>query len=228
MLNFIFRFRGVFFSLLFIGYLTFLAPFVQARFSGAAHGPDWLFVGIILGVQVVELGGLLLKRPLTAYYATHVPVSETKLLLSYLFPAIFHLCFSFFLTLAAFGSLGGWNDRISVGLRCLSVGLFFLVLVKEAFFVAFMLPPVPSFGGPPRSRFDVETRRLLLPKVPGALTPAVIGRNLLGDLCMLIHSTLAYSVLWEVLAASSLGRDVGDYLGLSLFFWRKNYLGSRH
>jgi len=220
MLDILFRFRGAIFNLLLIIYLVFVGPAVLERLSAPAREPGWLFAGLLIGIQGIELVGLLLKRPLNAYYASRSSVPAVKFFSFYALPAMFHLFLTVFLIFASAEWVVCQQDRFGIGSRCLPGGVYLLlgslVIVKEAFFVALMAPPIPYSGRLSISRLDAWAWNRLLPKVPDAIAPGLIARDLLGDLCLLVFSTLAYSAVWDFLFVNLLGPRAG--WGLAGYF----------
>ena len=69
------RYRFIGLNLLFVAYLWLLQPIVLHRLVASTKStqPDWLMGGLLLGIQAAEFFGLLLKRPLTTFFARLYP-----------------------------------------------------------------------------------------------------------------------------------------------------------
>jgi hypothetical protein len=230
LLSALFRFRGVLEGALFLAYLVFIDPRVSARFLVDVT-PDWPVFIVLVALQLIELVGFILTRPLTAYVESSRTVQETKLLVAYLFPAMFHIMLAFMLGMLTVDRINEGHTSLTPGIGILSALVYTLVLVKEAFFVSMLLPASMTTRQAPRSKLDALLRTWLLPKCPSGITPGLMLRDLLGGLCLLVFSMLAYSLIWGSLAASSPidtgGGETGlAYVGLSLFFFMF-YFGSR-
>jgi hypothetical protein len=74
------RFRFFWLNLLFVGYLWLLQPAVLQRLFASSQGsrPDWLMGGILLGIQVIEVVGLLLKRPVGCQRQLELPPAAIR------------------------------------------------------------------------------------------------------------------------------------------------------
>jgi hypothetical protein len=231
------RSRFAWLNLLFAGYLLFLQPAVLERLSASTQSerPDWLMAGVLLGLQVVEIVGLLLKRRLSAYYAQRYPNPGDKggwrdnfNVVLYVFTPVFHIGFSAFLTIVAFGLLGiGLNDKTAMSLQYLQVLLFFVVLTKEAFFSVLLLsigsaPVPPDKSSQPQ--WITRLNRWLSPPATTQLSLKDAIMDILGDLLLLVFSTLSYTASWDFVIASSPLQNPGsvlpsEYLGLSILFF---------
>jgi hypothetical protein len=233
------RSRFIWLNLLFAGYLWLLQPAVLQRLDASTQGndPDWLMGGLLLGIQVIEMAGLLLKRPVGAFYARRDPDSnapgkwDTLKVALFVFIPIFHLSLAAFLAMIALGLLkmGGGSETAAI-LQCLSVLVVFAIITKEAFFVALALGI-----GLAGSAFDHNTptrapapwveraNRWLAPPEITQITQKDALKDMAGDLLLLAFSALAYTTLWEFGTADALraqgSERLWEYLGLSILFF---------
>lgn len=234
------RFRFIWLNLLFVGYLWLLQPAVLQRLVASTQSeyPDWMMGGILLGAQAIEMVGLLLKRPASAFYTRRYPdpgdqggCRDNAKVVLFVFTPILHLCFAAMLTLVVFDLLKiGPHDEAAVLWQCLSLVLFFAILTKEAFFVVLMLSigmgrSIPR--QPPKQTRPHWVDRLELwlgPPEINQITLKDVLKDLVGDLLLLAFAALAYTASWELITAGSPLRRQGtgrlfEYLGVSLFFF---------
>jgi hypothetical protein len=234
------RSRFIWLNLLFTVYLWLLQPAVLQRLGASTQGndPDWLMGGLLLGIQVIEMAGLLLKRPVGAFYARRYPDSnapggwwENAKVALFVFIPIFHLSLAAFLAMIALGLLkmGGGNETAAI-LQCLSVLLVFAIITKEAFFVTLLLGiglagsaldhNIPTGAYAP---WVERANRWLAPPEITQITQKDALKDMAGDLLLLAFSALAYTALWEFITADALraqgsGR-LWEYLGVSILFF---------
>ncbi len=236
--NILLRFRFIWLNLLFVGYLWLLQPVALQRLSSSAHdsSPDWLMGGILLGIQAIEMIGLLLKRPVSAYYARRYPDSsqpggcmESVKVSLFVFAPIFHMCAAALLTIVVLDLLKMTERYESAVLwQCLPVPLFFVVLTKEAFYTVLLLGMGSTGLAPRQARPQSKPQwverldRWLASPVVDQITLKDAVKDITGDLLLLIFTTLAYTALWELLTAGALSRQgserLAEYLGVSILF----------
>lgn len=235
------RWRFIWLNLLFMAYLWLAQPAVMQRMmaSSQAEHPDWLMGGLLVGLQGLEVIGLLLKRPVSAFYAWHNPDTgdnggwqDNLKVALFVFIPILHICFTAILTVVVFEMLKmNARNGATAAWQCLSLLLFFVVLFKEAFFAGLILSIGVGASGrglasvqPQQPRWAERLNRWLAPPVPAQLTLKEMAQDLAGDLLLLAFSMLAYTAGWEFITASSPVRGQGsellaEYLGVSLFFF---------
>ncbi|MCG2785669.1 MAG: hypothetical protein L6461_11235 [Anaerolineae bacterium] len=234
------RYRFIWLNLLFAGYLWWIQPAVLQRLiaSEQRQSPDWVMGSILLGIQVIEIVGMLFKRPVSAFYARRYPDSnppgswqENVKVILFIFTPIFHIGLASVLTIVALGLLKmGVREETATVLQCLSLLLFFAVLMKEAFFVTLMLGigvAGSTYENAPTSSHTIWVDRLnrwLSPPVAAQLTHRDILKDITGDLLLLIFTALAYTSAWDSIVASSPLHAQGidrlfEILGVSLFFF---------
>jgi hypothetical protein len=197
--------RGLFFYLLFIGYLIVLHPVLLRRLAGASLAtPDPLIGWIFLIIPFLELAGFLLKYQVLAHYAEHYPHKPlTGLMLAIYFLPMVHLGMSGFLFIIG-AQLAGLQPEgnAPVYWQLLYVAGFFLIMIKEAVFLAIFV--AMSGMQSTKTQFLPEISRL---KPPHKTLPEIplnhLVQDALGDLLLLIFSSLAYSALWEYIGMSS-------------------------
>jgi len=231
-----FRYRFLLLNLLFGGYIIWLQPYVLLRLDKAVNqdSPDFYLGGLLLGIQIVELIGLLMKRPLHAYWAERYPVTDQLNrfwsninLVVLIFSPIMHLALSAIMAVFAIDISGISSvNQFSAVLMFCPVIVVFAVIAKESFFVVLILSmgrnALPSFP-PPQTNIEAHLRRLIDPiPVPEISTWDVI-RDLFGDLLLLMFSGLTYTACWEFLIRNSTintrsGGAFFEYVGLSILF----------
>lgn len=230
------RFRAVWLNLLFAAYLVFLEPPVYERLSAAIERgwPDLFMGSLLIFIQLLEVAGMLMKRPVSAYFARVYPPNpaagsgrENGRVILTIFALIFHLAGSAFLTLVALDVMSAGNGMGDTG-GAWGLLLFFVVLVKEAFVVSMLL----GMGGgaamykEPGQKPKNWVERLSSWLVAKQLDTIRLKDALLdlgGDLLLLVFSTLAFTALWGVVSGSSPLHGQGlerlpEYLGISFLF----------
>ncbi len=231
------RYRFIWLNLLLAVYLWVLQPPVFQRLSTAVErGRPDVFMGVVLlCIQVVELAGLLLKRPMSAYFARIYPDNdaaaarrENSKVFSIIFVPIFHLIGAVFLTIIALDVMCSGNGMGSGTASWLFVLIFFVVIIKEAFVVTMLIGVGTGASvekGNGREPTDIFERlsQWLSAKRIDAIGFKDALKDLVGDLLLLVFSALAYTALWDVFSASSPLRHHGierlwEYLGISIFF----------
>lgn len=242
------RSRFVWLNLLFASYLGWLQPVVIERLTAAEQrsDPDWVIGGLLLGIQAIEILGLLFKRPASAYFTRQNPDTsppgsgrESLKIVLFVFTPVFHILLAAVLTGIALDLLQiGIHEGTSLLLQCLSLLVFFAVLTKEAFFAVLMLSmgfAVPVSGTKPASSGPAWVQRLnrwLEPPTNDHLSLVDLWKDLAGDLMLLAFTALAYTTTWDfiILSGSPLrsqgSERIFEYLGISLFFL-VIYLGNR-
>ena len=198
--------RGVFFYLLFIGYLITIHPGLIARLSEASlSDPDPFFGWIFLLIPFLELAGFWLKYPLLTHFARNYPLkySNWTIVVMVLLP-ILHLGMSALLFIVGTQIAGlqpkgnapwYWQLLYAVG--------FFLIIIKEAGFLLIFF----SFGGikwTAKQQYPPEI--LLLKRLRKTIQEIQLKHlfeDTLGDVFLLIFSSLGYTALWEYIGMSS-------------------------
>lgn len=95
----LFRARPVLLNGLFIAYLIWGQPQLMERLNASQDGRgDWQLGGLLLIVPLVEIIGIRLKRPVSAYFAWRYPRQGTSvyLVVVYIHTAVFRLALGFF------------------------------------------------------------------------------------------------------------------------------------
>jgi hypothetical protein len=212
--------RGVFFYLLFIGYLIAVHPGLIERLSDVSlANPDPLLGWIFLLLPFFELAGAWLKYPVLRYYARKYPLRRSNwTIIVIIFLPILHLGMSAFLFIIG-GQIAGLQPEGDAAWywQLLWVAGFFLVLIKEIGFLAIFF----SFTGmewtgrqqyPPdvlflrRLRKQIEEIRL-----------QDLWEDSLGDVCLLLFSTLGYTAVWEYVGISL---PFNAHAGFAEYFWQ--------
>ncbi|MBN1666227.1 MAG: hypothetical protein JW862_04040 [Anaerolineales bacterium] len=242
------RTRFIWLNLLFASYLVWLQPAVLERLVSAEQGtkPDWILGGLLLGIQAIEVLGLLFKRPASAYFTLQNPDTsppgsrrESLKIVLVVFTPIFHILLAAVLTSIALDLLQiGIHEETTLLLQCLSLLIFFAVLTKEAFFAGLMLSmsfTIPATKLEPVKTAPAWVQRLnnwLIPTANQQLSFLDAWKDLAGDLMLLAFMALAYTTAWDfiILSGSPLraqgSERIFEYLGISLFFFMI-YLGNR-
>lgn len=206
--------RGIFFYLLFVEYLITIHPSLLRRLSKASlSNPDPLLGWIFLLIPFLELVGFWLKFPYLSHYARNnlKKPSNGTIVVIVLLPVL-HLGMSAFLFISGTQIAGlqpkenapwYWHFLYTIG--------FFLTLIKELGFLALFL----SFGGiewttnqryPPNILFLKRLRKTIQKfRIKNLL------EDTLGDIFLLIFSTLGYTALWEHIGISSPFHTQGDF-----------------
>ena len=239
LLSVLLRFRFVWLNLLFAAYLGWLQPVLLQRMVTAeqTHRPDWLLGALLLGSQLFELAGLLLKRPASAFFARQNPdisqpngCRENAKVAALVLVPVLHLGAAAMLTLIAFDLWGWVGPNAAAPGAWLVLPLFFVMLTKEAFFVVLMIgigaagSQHESALAPAGVRFGARLNRWLSPPAGTRLTLKEILMDLAGDLLLLVFAALTYTAAWEFVTAGSPLRHqgverLGEYLGVSLMFF---------
>jgi hypothetical protein len=209
----LFRFRGILFNLLFLGYLALLQPLVLRRLDGVLErgAVDPLLGVLLLVVPWLELAGLYLKAPVvlarlrtnSARWPTTLPIVVWMA----------HLVLNIMLLVgfACFGVNSGDDPPLW------GVLLMAAVVIKELFFLLYWTLKVEPGKEPRETRFLQETWFL---------------RELAGDLLLLPFALLSFSCLWQMLVArnpihySSPG-DAAVELALAVFVFLLLFTASR-
>ena len=198
--------RGIFFYLLFIGYLITIHPDIINRLSKATlSNPDPLLGWAILLIPFLELTGFWLKFPYLSQYSRYhaKKPSDMAIIVTVLLPVL-HLGMTAFLFIMG-AQIAGLqpNDNAPWYWHVLYVIGFFLVLFKEVGFLAMFL----SFAGiewtanqryPP----DILFLRRLRKSVQEFRLYHLL-EDTIGDVFFLIFSSLGYTALWEYVGMSS-------------------------
>jgi hypothetical protein len=192
---------------------------------------DWHIGFLVLSVPLFEIAGIVLKRPVSAYWALHYPRMEVSpwALLTYLFTAMFHMGSAALLVIIGFQFLQiGFKENTPDGLQCLMFLVFMLTLVKEAFFIVAVVPSSTNFFQQLyQNKIMTDQDKVLLRWLdcspPKQITLGYALRNLLGELCLLVSSVILFTALWEfIISQSPLHRSwpivIYEYLGATFFF----------
>jgi hypothetical protein len=198
--------RGLVFYILFIGYLITLHPGLIERLSEASlSNPDPLLGWIFLLSPFLELVGFWLKYPFLTYYTSDYPQKPSNwTVVVMVFLPVLHLGMSAFLFFAGTQIAGlqpkgndpwYWQLLYVVG--------FFLIIIKEAGFLLLFL----SFGGikwTTKQQYPPEI--LLLKRLRKTIQEIQLKdlfEDTLGDIFLLISSSMGYTALWEYTGMSS-------------------------
>jgi hypothetical protein len=227
----LFKARPVLLNLLFIAYLWLLQPGLVARLNASQDGRgDWAMGGLLLVIPLLEIAGILLKRPVRAYFSRHYPRQDGSnfLIAAYILTAIFHLSLGAFLLIVAFQVGGGMpTGSLPGSLQCLMLVLLFVTIAKEGLVIATSYPveskPFGAGAFPEsRSALNDALMRFLTVRAPEQITLKIFLVDLLGDLLLLAFSAVVYTALWEF---GTQGSQVSpgqagfaDYLGLTFYF----------
>jgi hypothetical protein len=199
----LFRARPVLLNGLFIAYLIWGQPQLMERLNASQDGRgDWQLGGLLLIVPLVEIIGIRLKRPVSAYFAWRYPRQGTSvyLVVVYILTAVFRLALGFFYLTVAFQVGGGKPvGQLSDGWQLLMVVMVFVIIIIETLVIvmAFPLNHVNINGQPPlSSNLPLERDRLLL-----------------------VFSAVVYTVMWDfVTQGNGTNMEAVDFLGLTIFF----------
>lgn len=208
-------------NLFFIVYVWQIQPSVLKRLIAVSQSQqkDLLIGLLILSVPIIEIIGVVLKRPVSAYLQWHYPRTEgsTWDLVTYLFAAICHIGAAALLVIVGFEALRiGFDANTPGGMQGLLFAVFMLILFKEAFFVVLIVPSsMTSLLQQLNQKDDIFVSRRLSP--PKSITLWLALRNLLGEFFILIYSALLFTCLWEFLCVSQID-GVFDYFGVSFFY----------
>lgn len=220
--------RGVFFYLLFIGYLIAVHPALIERVADASlSNPDPLLGWVFLLLPFLELAGAWLKYPVLRHYARKYPLSQADWSIGVIvFLPILHLGMSAFLFIIG-AQIAGLQPKGDAAWywQMLYVAGFFLMIIKEAGFLAIFF----SLGGmewtgkqqdPP----DVLLLRRLRKRIE-EIRLKDLWEDSLGDVCLLLFATLGYTAVWEYVGISSpfdvhvgLGEYLWQLLGVLIYF----------
>lgn len=198
--------RGIFFYLLFIGYLITIHPGLIERLSEASlSNPDPLLGWIFLLGPFLELAGFWLKYPLLTYYTRKHPLkpSDWTIVVMVLLPVL-HLAMSAFLFIVGTQIAGLQPEGNAAWYwHLLYVVGFFLVLIKEGGFLLLFF----SFAGMKWTANQQYPPEILLLKRLRKTIQEIRLEHLLedtlGDVFLLIFSSLGYTALWEYVGMSS-------------------------
>lgn len=198
-------------------YLWQLQPVVLQRLDATLgfQGTDILLGSILLGLPLLELVGVYLKNPVSAYYAKHYfskhieenPKYSSLGVAVFILAAILHLGMAVALLIIAFQALGmRTGDDAALWLQLVFIIVLFVTIAKEAFFIILWLNP---FGG------------ATIP--PPQISTQLACRDLLGDVLLQIFAAIGYTVLWDALLApiylsARTGVVIGQYIALVFHF----------
>lgn len=229
--QYLFKVRPAALNLLFIAYLWFVHPGFMARINASQDGRgDWKLGWLLLLAPLLEIAGIILKRPVSVYFARHYPNTgaSTSLMVAFLFSAIFRLAMGVFVVMVAFQvGFGGPTGDMPGGLQWLMVVMVFVAIFKETFVILLAYPAetkaYQDLAFPPgQEQFKRVLTSIFTSHPPEQITLWVFLRDLLGDLLLLAFSAVIYSALWEFVTQGA-RIDAGyeglmDYLGLTFFF----------
>jgi len=223
-----FRFRPVLLNGLFIAYLIWGQPRLMERLNASQNGRgDWPLGGLLLAVPLLEVLGILLKQPVSAYFALHYPRqgNSTYLILVYVLTAVFRLALGPFFMIVAFQVGGGKPiGQLSDGLQMLMALMVLIAIFKETAVIALAFPKEGMIIGEKATQSSNLPLERWLEKVFFGRPPEQIDlkaalRDLLGDLLLLAFLALVYTAMWEfVIQIDATRLDFMDYLGLTFFF----------
>ncbi len=223
-----FRYRPILLNGLFIAYLIWVQPQLMERLNASQDGRgDWLLGGLLLAVPLLEVLGILLKQPVSAYFSLHYPRqgSSTYLILVFVLAAILRLALGPFLMMVAFQVGGGKpTGQLSDGLQMLMALMVLIAIIKEAVVIALAFPKESVVVGkkaPQSSSLPLERwlEKVFFGRAPEQIDLKAALRDLLGDLLLLAFSALVYTTMWEFITQNNTtGLDFLDYLGLTFFF----------
>jgi hypothetical protein len=198
--------RGGLTYLLFIGYLITIHPGLLRRLAKVSlSNPDSLVGWVFLLIPLLESAGFWLKFPYLSHHARHHPKkpSDGTVVVIVLLP-ILHVGMSAFLFLVG-TSIAGVHpgDDAPWYWHFLYVVGFFLVLIKELGFLAMFL----SFAGIEWTAHQRYPPDIILFKRLRKTIREFRIRHLLedaiGDIFLLVFSSLGYTALWEYMGMSS-------------------------
>jgi len=224
----LFRARPVLLNGLFIAYLIWGQPQLMERLNASQDGRgDWQLGGLLLIVPLVEIIGIRLKRPVSAYFAWRYPRQGTSvyLVVVYILTAVFRLALGFFYLTVAFQVGGGKPvGQLSDGWQLLMVVMVFVIIIIETLVIvmAFPLNHVNINGQPPlSSNLPLERwlQKVFYGRPPEQIDLKIALLGLLGDLLMLVFSAVVYTAGWDFYTqGNETGMEAVDFLGLTIFF----------
>ncbi len=202
-------YRTLLLNLIFAAYLVFLQPTVLQRLEATKgyRSADPLMGVLLLALPLLEVGGVYLKHPASAYYFHHCTAKRLRDdpmvggvgVGIFLCAVILHLGMSVFLAIMAFQVLGVRTGEGGALLPLIGLtGFIFLVIFKEVLFMVLWYNP---FGGSTDP--------------PAQLTPKLLLRDGLGDLLLLIFSAVGYTALWDATISPD---DAGVGAGVLFLF----------
>ncbi|MGC9357593.1 MAG: hypothetical protein ACP5GX_07000 [Anaerolineae bacterium] len=198
--------RGIFFYLLFIGYLVVIHPgFINRLSETSLSNPDPLLGWVLLLLPFLELVGFWLKYPYLARHVRNYPQKRSNwtIMVMVLLP-VFHLGMSAFLFIVG-TQIAGLQPRGDAAWywQLLYVVGFFLVIIKElVFLLMFFLVGGMEWTRDQPYPPDVLLLKRLRKKVQEIRLNHLI-EDTVGDVLLLIFSSLGYTALWEYIGMSS-------------------------
>lgn len=231
-----FRYRFLLLNLIFGVYLIWLQPVVLERLDVAVNKdiPDFFLGGLLLGIQLIEIIGLMIKRPIHAYWAKMYPSDDlangfwsNMNVVGLILSPILHMALSALLGIFAFDLLNtNSKSQVPFILGICPVILVFIIIAKEAVFTVLVLSMGAQnslFKEPAQSNAESFLRRLFDPAPLTEITLHDVFKDFLGDLMLLVFSGLTYTTCWEFLIRNnainpSSSEVFFEYLGLSILF----------
>jgi len=224
----LFRARPILLNGLFIAYLIWGQPRLMERLNASQDGRgDWQLAGLLLLVPLIEIVGIRLKRPVSAYFAWRYPRQGTSayLVVVFVLTAILRLALGFFYLTVAFQVGGGKPvGQLSDVWQLLMVVMVFVIIIIETLVIvmAFPLNHIEINGQPPQSSnlpLERWLRKVFYGRTPEQIDLKIALFGLLGDLLMLAFSAVVYTVMWDfVTQGNGTSMDAMDFLGLTIFF----------
>lgn len=224
----LFRARPILLNGLFIVYLFVLQPRLMERLNASQDGRgDWQLAGLLMLVPLIEIVGIRLKRPVSAYFAWRYPRQGTSayLVVVFILTAVFRLALGFFYLTVAFQVGGGKPvGQLSEVWQLLMVVMVFVIIIIETLVIvmAFPLNHVKVNGQPmPSSNLPLERwlQKVFYGRTPEQIDLKIALFGLLGDLLMLAFSAVVYTVMWDfVTQGSEKSTEAAEFLGLTIFF----------
>jgi hypothetical protein len=224
----LFRAHPILLNGLFIAYLIWGQSRLMEQLNASQDGAgDWQLGGLLLIVPLVEIIGIRLKHPVSAYFAWRYPRQGTSdyLVAVFILTAVFRLALGFFYLIVAFQVGGGKPvGQLSGGWQLLMVVMVFVIIIIEtlAILLAFPLNHVKVNGQPPpSSNLPLERwlQKVLYGRTPEQIDLKIALLGLLGDLLMLVFSAVVYTAVWDFYTqGNETGMEAVDFLGLTIFF----------
>ncbi len=224
----LFRARPVLLNGFFIAYLFWGQPRLIERLNASQDGRgDWQLAGLLLFMPLLEIIGIRLNRPASAYFACRYPRqgTSTYLVIVFILTAVFRLGLGVLYLTVAF-QIGGGKPvgQLSDGWQLLMVAMVFVIIFIETLAIVFAFPlnhVTVKEQSPASSNLPLERwlRKVIYGHTPEQIDLKIALIGLLGDLLMLVFSAVVYTVMWDfVTQGNGTSMEALEFLGLTFFF----------
>jgi hypothetical protein len=208
LLQFAFYMKSALFNLVFICYVWLIQPMLMDLLTASQDGSGNFWLGwMLFFVPILEIIGIFIKIPVSNYFRSQHPQTENRnnpMIFLFIINMVLHLgmgCLYMFMCFQIIQgvALADGSDFYAI----LAIILMFIVIVKEAFVIVFIMgaTDLPGNHKPAKNKFDQWLFGILSKKPISGLSWGDFLLDLAGDGFLFLFTAISFTVMWNFIVA---------------------------